>query len=56
VATSAQVDYLTISTASLAMNANSITPVGGSQPHDNMQPYVCISFIIAMFGEFPSFS
>lgn len=37
-----------------AMNPQSITPVGGSQPHDNMQPFLCISFIISLFGEFPS--
>ena len=53
VATSAQVDYLTIATASVAMNANSITPVGGSQPHENMQPYLVVSFIISLFGLFP---
>jgi microcystin-dependent protein len=27
---------------------------GGSQPHDNMQPYLCIDFIISLFGIFPS--
>lgn len=27
---------------------------GGSQPHDNMMPYLCISFIISLFGIFPS--
>jgi microcystin-dependent protein len=27
---------------------------GGSQPHDNMQPYQCVSFIISLFGVFPS--
>src|ERR1044072_680404 len=53
VGTSAQVDYLTIATASVAMNASSIAPVGGSQPHENMQPYLCISFIISLFGVFP---
>jgi microcystin-dependent protein len=37
-----------------AMNAQSITPVGGSQPHSNMQPYLCIDFIISLFGIFPS--
>jgi microcystin-dependent protein len=36
------------------MNAQAITPVGGSQPHDNLQPYLCISFIISLFGIFPS--
>jgi microcystin-dependent protein len=54
VATSAQVDYLTIATASVAMNANAITPAGGSQPHENCQPFLCINFIISLFGIFPS--
>jgi microcystin-dependent protein len=27
---------------------------GGSQPHDNFMPYLCINFIISMFGVFPS--
>jgi len=31
-----------------------ITPVGGSQPHTNFQPYLCIDFIISLFGIFPS--
>ena len=29
-------------------------PVGGSQPHDNMQPYRRVNFIISLFGIFPS--
>jgi microcystin-dependent protein len=32
----------------------SITQVGGSQPHTNMQPYLCVDFIISLFGIFPS--
>lgn len=52
--TSAQVDYLTIATPSVAMNSNAITPVGGSQPHTNLQPFLCINFIISLFGIFPS--
>jgi microcystin-dependent protein len=31
----------------------SVTPAGGSQPHDNMMPYLCINYIISLFGEFP---
>jgi len=31
-----------------------ITNTGGNQPHDNMQPYLVISFIISLFGIFPS--
>lgn len=38
----------------VAMNASSITPAGGSQPHDNMQPFLCINFIISLFGLYPS--
>jgi len=32
----------------------SITNVGGSQPHENMQPYLTLSFCIALQGIFPS--
>jgi len=28
--------------------------VGGNQPHENMMPYLCITFIISLFGIFPS--
>ena len=34
--------------------AQSITPTGGSQPHTNFQPYLCVDFIISLFGIFPS--
>ena len=36
------------------LNSNSIGSVGGSQPHNNFQPYLCIDFIISLFGVFPS--
>jgi microcystin-dependent protein len=42
------------STASVPLNAQSITPVGGSQPHENLMPYLCLNFIISLFGIFPS--
>ena len=32
----------------------SVGPAGGSQPHDNMQPFLCINYIISLFGIFPS--
>ena len=38
----------------IPMNASSVSPVGGSQPHENTQPYLCISFIISLFGVFPT--
>lgn len=37
-----------------ALNAASVQPQGGSQPHDNMQPFLVISFIISLFGIFPT--
>lgn len=37
-----------------AMSYGSISPTGNSQPHTNMQPYLCINFIISLFGIFPS--
>jgi microcystin-dependent protein len=27
---------------------------GGSQPHDNFMPYLCVDYIISLFGIFPS--
>lgn len=35
-------------------NAAAVAPVGGSQPHENLQPYLCINFIISLFGVYPS--
>ena len=50
--TIAQMYYADVADTSLA--ANSIGPVGGSQPHTNFQPYLCVDFIISLFGIFPS--
>ncbi len=38
--------------ASLAPQA--MSAVGGSQPHSNFQPYLCVDFIISLFGIFPT--
>lgn len=40
-------------TPTIPLNNNTITPTGGSQPHDNLQPYLCISFIISLYGVYP---
>jgi microcystin-dependent protein len=37
-----------------AMAPQSVSSVGGSQPHTNFQPYLCVDFIISLFGIFPS--
>jgi microcystin-dependent protein len=36
------------------MAADALSNVGGSQPHPNMQPYLVLSFCIALIGIFPS--
>jgi microcystin-dependent protein len=36
------------------MPANTVSMTGGSQPHPNMQPFLCVTFIIALNGIFPS--
>lgn len=40
--------------AQVTLNNNSISIVGGSQPHTNIQPTLCVSYIISLFGIFPS--
>lgn len=36
------------------LHPSSVAPSGSSQPHDNLQPYLCISFIISTFGIYPT--
>jgi microcystin-dependent protein len=43
--------YATSSNANLAPTA--VSTVGGSQPHENRQPYLAVNFIIALYGIFP---
>ena len=38
----------------VAMSATATNLAGGSQPHDNMPPFLAVTFIIALFGVFPS--
>ena len=37
----------------LMMAPQTVLPTGGSQPHNNMPPYLTITFIIALQGIFP---
>ena len=46
--------YYENSPAAAAMSSSAITAVGGSQSHTNLQPYLCVNFIIALFGIYPS--
>jgi microcystin-dependent protein len=36
------------------LNPQAVGATGGSQPHSNFQPYLCVDFIISLFGIFPS--
>lgn len=36
------------------LSPQSLAPAGGSQPHENTQPFLCINFIISLFGVFPT--
>ena len=40
--------------AALRLPAGTVTNVGGSQAHENMQPYIAVNFCIAIQGLFPS--
>lgn len=47
-------NYAPANAASGTMAPNAISFAGGGQPHDNIQPYLCVNFIIALVGIFPS--
>jgi microcystin-dependent protein len=50
---SSNVGYQDTASNLVAMNPQSVGLTGNSQPHNNMQPYLCLFFIIAMQGVFP---
>jgi microcystin-dependent protein len=53
-ARSGQVNMFFNGGVSTQMNAQSVGPAGGSQPHENCQPFLVINFILSLFGVFPS--
>ena len=46
--------YVNQSAVTTAMNAAMIGQAGGNQPHENMQPFLVMNWIISLFGVFPS--
>ena len=54
IAQTSQIHMFTQDVTNRQMNTSALTPVGGSQPHENLQPYLCITFIISLFGVFPT--
>ena len=53
-ATSATINSYVIDVAGPNLVATAVQPIGGGQPHVNMMPYLCVSFIISLFGIFPT--
>jgi len=54
VATNIQVALYSQFPPSNAMNANALQPQGGNQPHENMMPFLVVTYIISLFGIFPT--
>ena len=52
--TIATITGYTVEPANINCSPLDIGSTGGSQPHDNFQPYLCVDFIISLFGIFPS--
>jgi microcystin-dependent protein len=50
----APLNFIEPASANTTMAPGMIAPAGGNQPHDNMQPYLAVTFIIALNGIFPS--
>lgn len=46
--------YTTSPNTTVNMSPNMVTSIGGSQPHDNMMPFLTVNFCISLFGIFPS--
>lgn len=46
--------YATGTEPNLTAAAAAVSPTGGSQPHSNFMPYLCLDFIISLYGIFPS--
>jgi microcystin-dependent protein len=45
--------YQTNTAGLVSMASTALASVGGSQPHNNMQPYLTMNFCIALQGVFP---
>ena len=52
--TGTSLDYNSAATNEVTMNQATIENAGGSQPHPNIQPYLTVTFLIALEGIFPS--
>jgi microcystin-dependent protein len=46
--------YTASQAANTTMSPQALSPAGGSQPHDNMPPFLCVNFILSLYGVYPS--
>jgi microcystin-dependent protein len=46
--------YTKANPSNCTMSPAALLPSGSSQPHDNMPPFLCLNFIISLYGIFPS--
>ncbi|MBZ5555374.1 MAG: tail fiber protein [Acidobacteriia bacterium] len=51
---SSSLNQFSASPPSASMDPGALSLTGGSQPHENMMPFLTVNFIIALFGIFPS--
>lgn len=54
VASSTSVNLYNTNAPGASFGSAAVGPAGGSQPHSNMQPFLCVNFIISLFGVYPS--
>lgn len=53
-AASATISPFVLDVAGPQLVSSTVQFVGGSQPHDNMMPFLCVNFILSLFGVYPS--
>jgi microcystin-dependent protein len=46
--------YAPTGSGNAVLNTASVAPVGGGQPHNNLQPYLSLNWVIALVGIYPS--
>ncbi|HJQ03199.1 MAG TPA: tail fiber protein, partial [Jatrophihabitans sp.] len=46
--------YTVANPPNVTMSPQALLPAGGSQPHDNMPPFLCVNFILSLYGVYPS--
>ncbi len=53
-AKSTAADFYIHEAPSVNLSSSAVTTTGGSQSHTNLMPFLCVNFIIALFGVYPS--